>query len=167
MRRTFSVNCPPSSCPTYPGGAPTIRLTVCFSMYSLMSMRIRASALPNMYSASFLAKYVLPTPVGPRNMNAPIGLFGSFSPTRPRWMERTNLSMASSCPMTSRFRLTAMSFSLCPSASPMRCTGMPVIMDTTSAIWSSSTVTRSRLSFSSHAAFIRFSSSCKLASWSR
>ena len=30
-----------------PGGAPMRRLTVCFSMYSLMSMRISASSVLN------------------------------------------------------------------------------------------------------------------------
>src|SRR5678815_6115752 len=32
--RTLSVSCPPSSYPTYPGGAPIRRDTECFSMYS-------------------------------------------------------------------------------------------------------------------------------------
>ena len=47
LRRTFSVNCPPSSYPTYPGGAPTSRDTANFSMYSLMSIRINASSVSN------------------------------------------------------------------------------------------------------------------------
>ena len=38
-RRTASVSWPPSSYPTYPGGAPIIRATECFSMYSDMSSR--------------------------------------------------------------------------------------------------------------------------------
>src|SRR6267143_394939 len=41
-RRIASVSCPPSSYPTYPGGAPISRATACFSMYSDMSMRTSA-----------------------------------------------------------------------------------------------------------------------------
>jgi hypothetical protein len=37
LRRTFSVSWPPCSYPTYPGGEPNSRDTVCLSMYSLMS----------------------------------------------------------------------------------------------------------------------------------
>ena len=44
--RTASVSSPPSSYPTYPGGAPTRRDTLYRSMNSLMSMRIIASWLP-------------------------------------------------------------------------------------------------------------------------
>ena len=53
-------------------------------MYSLMSILISASSLPNMNSASALASSVLPTPVGPRKMKEPIGRFGSLSPARAR-----------------------------------------------------------------------------------
>ena len=53
-------------------------------MNSLMSILISASSLPNMNSASALASSVLPTPVGPRKMNEPIGRFGSLSPARAR-----------------------------------------------------------------------------------
>ena len=41
---------------TYPGGAPMRRETVCFSMYSDMSMRITASSVSNMNSASALQR---------------------------------------------------------------------------------------------------------------
>ena len=61
-----------------------MRLTECFSMYSLMSMRMMACSSSNMNSASALASSVLPTPVGPRNRNEPIGRFGSCSPARAR-----------------------------------------------------------------------------------
>src|SRR5574340_34865 len=46
-RRTASVSWPPSSYPTYPGGAPTRRDTVCFSMYSDISMRTIAFSSSN------------------------------------------------------------------------------------------------------------------------
>ena len=42
-------------------------------MNSLMSILMSASSLPNMNSASAFASSVLPTPVGPRKMNEPIG----------------------------------------------------------------------------------------------
>src|SRR3972149_2454288 len=59
-------------------------------MNSDMSSFIIASSLPNMNSARTRARNVLPTPVGPRNMNTPIGRRGSFSPARAR---RTALAM--------------------------------------------------------------------------
>ena len=47
-------------------------------MYSLMSIRIIACSSSNRNSASARASSVLPTPVGPRNMNEPIGRRGSL-----------------------------------------------------------------------------------------
>ena len=60
-----------------PGGAPARRETLNFSMYSDMSMVMRASSLPKRNSANVLASRVLPTPVGPRNRNEPTGRWGS------------------------------------------------------------------------------------------
>ena len=60
------------------------RLTVCFSMNSLMSMRTMAFSSSNSTSASALHSSVLPTPVGPQNMNEPIGRLGSCRPLRLR-----------------------------------------------------------------------------------
>src|SRR5579859_6126749 len=51
-------------------------------MYSLMSRRTIAVSSLKRYSASALVSSVLPTPVGPKNMNEPIGRFGSCSPAR-------------------------------------------------------------------------------------
>ena len=53
-------------------------------MYSPMSMRTIARSSSNRNSANARASSVLPTPVGPRNMNEPIGRFGSDSPARLR-----------------------------------------------------------------------------------
>ena len=39
---------------------------------------------PNIACAKALHNSVLPTPVGPRKINEPTGLFGSFNPTLPR-----------------------------------------------------------------------------------
>src|SRR5581483_5296299 len=59
--------------PTYPGGEPISRLTVCFSMYSDMSSCTSASSSPNRNSASALDSSVLPTPEGPRKMTDQAG----------------------------------------------------------------------------------------------
>jgi len=81
--RTFSLSCPPSSWPTYPGGEPIIFDTLCFSIYSDISTRIIDCSLPNTASASAFEISVFPTPVGPKNRKEPIGRLGSFNPTRP------------------------------------------------------------------------------------
>src|SRR5579871_135710 len=65
-RFTRSVNCPPSSYPTYPGGEPISFETECFSINSDISKRIRDFSLPNRNSASARATSVLPTPDGAR-----------------------------------------------------------------------------------------------------
>ena len=77
------------------------RLTECFSMYSDMSMRIIARSSSKRNSARARASSVLPTPVGPRNRNDPIGRFGSDKPAR---LRRTALATAvtASCWPTTR-----------------------------------------------------------------
>ena len=83
-RRTASVRYPPCSKPTYPGGAPISRDTECFSMNSDISRRTMASSVSNKKFASALLSSVLPTPVGPRNKNEPMGRLGSDRPARER-----------------------------------------------------------------------------------
>src|ERR1041385_6522734 len=51
-------------------------------MNSLMSMRTIAFSSSKRNSASALHSSVLPTPVGPRKRNEPIGRFGSPRPAR-------------------------------------------------------------------------------------
>ena len=63
--RTFSVSCPASSYPTYPGGAPIMRETECFSINSDISRRISVSGVSKSCSDSTFTSSVLPTPVGP------------------------------------------------------------------------------------------------------
>ena len=163
MLRIFSVNCPPSSNPTYPGGEPTKRLTACFSMYSDISIRTRASWSPNIASANVFANSVFPTPVGPRNKNEPIGRFGSFNPLRARRIERATADTASSCPITrwcnsfSKWTRRSLSFfSICFN-------GIPVHCDTTSAI-SSSVIAATNSRLASTSTFWRsFSSLSRLA----
>jgi len=60
------------------------RDTECFSIYSLMSSRTMLSSVSNRASARALESSVLPTPVGPRKMNEPVGRAGSESPARAR-----------------------------------------------------------------------------------
>ena len=72
---------------------------MCFSMYSLMSSAMSEFSSPNRNSASVLASSVLPTPVGPRKMNEPLGRFGSFRPARVRRTLWLTALMAFSWPM--------------------------------------------------------------------
>ena len=55
-------------------------LTVCFSMYSLMSILTRESSLLNMREAKAFASSVFPTPVGPMKKKLAVGLLGSAKP---------------------------------------------------------------------------------------
>ena len=73
-----------------------MRDTECFSMYSDMSMRIMLFSSPKSASARALHSSVLPTPVGPRKMNEPMGRFGSFRPARARRIARETDLTASS-----------------------------------------------------------------------
>ena len=77
-----------------------MRETECFSIYSLMSMRMRLSSSPKSASPSALHSSVLPTPVGPRKMNEPMGRLGSFRPARARRTARATAFTASSWPTT-------------------------------------------------------------------
>ena len=92
---TFSVSCPPSSYPTYPGGAPINLEIANFSIYSLMSILINASSESNISRDNAFVKCVFPTPVGPINIKEPIGLLGSFNPARFLLMALTTFFTAS------------------------------------------------------------------------
>ena len=128
-----------------------------------MSIRIMASSLSNKKFASALVNSVLPTPVGPKNKNEPLGRFGSDKPARERRTALDTATTASSCPTT---RLCKNS-SICRSFSRSPCiilaTGIPVAALTTSAISLSVTLLRSSFgsSFSSttSSSLRRFSSS--------
>ena len=106
---TASVNCPPSSYPTYPGGEPVKRLAAIFSIYSDISSLIRYLVSPQYCFANCLVSSVLPTPVGPTNRKDPIGLFGSLIPALLRLIAFTTPSMALSCPMIALCRLLSRS----------------------------------------------------------
>ena len=73
-----------------------MRETACFSMYSDISIWMRDSWSPKMRSAKILAKCVLPTPVGPKNIKEPMGLLGSFRSARDRRKAFATTSVAKS-----------------------------------------------------------------------
>ena len=110
------------------------RETECFSMYSDMSMRTIACSSSNRYDASALVSSVLPTPVGPRNMNEPIGRFGSCRPARARRTAVETALTASSWPMTRLAIASSMRSSLSFSPSSILSTGTPVQRETTPAM---------------------------------
>ena len=60
------------------------------------SSLIIAFSSPNIAAAKALQSSVLPTPVGPKKMNEPMGFFGSLSPTLPRRIALETASTASS-----------------------------------------------------------------------
>ena len=98
--RTASVSCPPSSYPTYPGGAPINLATLYFSMYSLISMRTILFSSSKRLAANVFASSVLPTPVGPKNRKDPIGFDGSLIPAFERKIASETNCTPSSCPIT-------------------------------------------------------------------
>ena len=116
-----------------------------FSIYSLISMRTIVSSESNNSLANTLANWVLPTPVCPKNINDPIGLLGSFSPVRLRLIALTTFSTASSCPMIFDFIMAESSASLFISVCAIRLTGIPLIIETTSAMCSSVITSRCSL----------------------
>ena len=136
---------------------------MCFSMYSDMSRLMRADSSPKRNSASVLASSVFPTPDGPRKMNEPLGRLGSLRPARVRRMAWDTDLMASSWPITRLWSSSSMRRSLAVSSSVSLYTGMPVQMERTSAMASSSTsskrstpeslISRSLVAFCSSSAF--------------
>ena len=108
-------------------------------MYSDMSIRTIASSSPNRNSASVRASSVLPTPEGPRKMNEPAGRLGSLIPARERRIAFETAVIATSWPITRLCSSSSMRTSFWVSASVSLNTGMPVHIETMSAISSSPT----------------------------
>ena len=106
-------------------------------MYSDMSIRTIDSSSPKRNSASVRPSSVLPTPEGPRKMNEPLGRLGSLRPARERRMALDTASMAAFCPMTRLWSSSSIRISFWVSASVSLNTGMPVHIETMSAISSS------------------------------
>ena len=55
-----------------------------FSIYSLISIRTMFCSSSNSVAAKVFASSVLPTPVGPKNRNEPMGFVGSLIPALER-----------------------------------------------------------------------------------
>ena len=111
--------------------------TACLSIYSDISTLTSAFSSLNMNSARANASSVLPTPVGPRNINDPIGRFSSAMPALLRLIEDAILDIASSCPTTRFLRSASTRINLFASDSRILLIGIPVQRDTISAISSS------------------------------
>ena len=109
------------------------RETLCRSIYSDMSTRMSAFSSPKSASASARQSSVLPTPVGPRKRQLPIGRFGSPRPTRLRRIAFETACTASSCPTTRRRSDVSICSSCLLSLEVMPATGMPVQSETISA----------------------------------
>ena len=120
-----------------------------------------------MYSASAFARYVFPTPVGPRKRNVPMGFPGSRRPIRLRVMARTSFSMAGSWAMTFFCRSSFSPFKRMLSVALTRCTGTPLIKLTVSSTSARLTCSLFFFNSSSHCWRIRFSSCSFLTSSSR
>ena len=99
-----------------------------------MSMRTMAVSSSNRKSASDLASSVLPTPVGPRNRNDPVGRFGSEIPARERRTASETAFTASRWPMSRSPSRSSMCSSFSDSPCSIRPTGIPVQAATTSAM---------------------------------
>ena len=139
-----------------------------------MSIWISASGSPNIKSAKFRARYVFPTPVGPRKRKEPIGRFGSFRSARERRSALEIAITASSWPITRLFSSSSIFSSFSVSFCSIRCSGTPVHFETTAMISSSSTTTifsselaRHAFSVSSSSFFAFFSSSRSAAAFSK
>ncbi len=120
-----------------------------------------------MNSASALASSVLPTPVGPAKMKLPIGRLGSLSPARLRRTASLIRLMASDWEMTFFWISSSIRSSRVVSSVSSRVSGMPVILLTTSAMTSSSTVPSISLERSRHSRVIVSFFFLSLSAWSR
>ena len=109
-------------------------------MYSDISKRIRESLSPNINSANTFASSVFPTPVGPRKRKVPIGRFISFNPDRERRIALVRTLIASPWPITLPANSSSIFIRRILSFSSIRERGIPVILETTSAISSSVTL---------------------------
>ena len=143
-------------------------------MNSLMSSRMIASSLSKRKAARERANSVLPTPVGPRNMNEPIGRRASLSPARARRTAWEITVTASFWPISRWWIASSMLSSLVVSSSTSRETGTPVHELMISAMCSSVTsgmvapsLSRQAISSETYFSLSCFSLSRKLAAVSK
>ena len=94
-----------------------------------------------MNSARVCARKVLPTPVGPRKINEPIGRRGSFRSARERRSALEIAITASSCPITLLLSSSSILRSFSVSFCSIRCNGTPVTFETMCIMSSPVTVT--------------------------
>ena len=141
-----------------------------FSIYSLISILIKALSESKSSCANTLANCVFPTPVWPKNINEPIGLLGSFNPALFRCIAFVIFWTASSWPITFPLILSGKAASFVLSVWAILLTGTPVIIEITSATLASETISLcscdsfSQASCSEESSFSRFfSSSLSLA----
>ena len=106
-------------------------------------MRTTASSVSNKKAANALHNSVLPTPVGPKNKNEPIGRLGSDSPARERRIALQIAVTAWLCPIMRLCNASSIFNNFSFSLSSIFATGICVHLDTTSAISSSVTLLRS------------------------
>ena len=113
-------------------------------MYSDISIRTMLFSSSNRFWASAFASSVLPTPVGPRKRNEPIGFEGSLIPALERRIASVTFSTASSWPTTLLWSSSARwsVFSRSPSVS--LATGIPVHFEIILQISSSVTASWTR-----------------------
>ena len=111
--------------------------TELLSIYSLISSLIRLSLSPKTTSDRALESSVLPTPVGPTKINVPIGLLGSFTFARARFIALATEFIAPSCPITRSRKSSSKLASFSLSLALMRVMGIFVHSATISAISSS------------------------------
>src|SRR5439155_653885 len=113
-----------------------------------------------MNSARVRARYVLPTPVGPRKTNDPIGRFGSFKSARERRRALLMAVTASYWPMTRCFISLSIMRSFCVSSCSIRWRGTPVTFEMMCIM--SSAVTTTCFSSRSSRHLLRMASSFSL-----
>ena len=105
-----------------------------------MSIRTMLLSSSNRLSANAFASSVLPTPVGPKNKNEPIGFVGSLIPALERIMASVTFVTPSSCPMTRLCNSSSRCSVLFLSLSFNFATGIPVQREIILAISSSVTL---------------------------
>ena len=125
-------------------------------MYSLISSRTILDSSSNRLAANAFASSVLPTPVGPRKRNEPIGLLGSLIPALERMIASVTFVTPSSCPMTRLCSSSSRCKVLLRSLSVSFATGIPVQREMILAISSSLTLSCT----SDISLFFTISSSC-------
>mmetsp|Transcript_45744 Transcript_45744/g.145775 ORF Transcript_45744/g.145775 Transcript_45744/m.145775 type:complete len:202 (+) Transcript_45744:1071-1676(+) len=111
-------------------------------MYSLMSRRTMLSSEPKMCRARVLVSSVLPTPVGPEKSMLAMGLSGSLSPHRARFIACEIELTASVCPMTLSARVSPRWRRRSWSSADICSTGTPDHNEATRSMSATVTVTR-------------------------